>query len=198
MVAILLGTTDRLLLGLSWTWEGSAGGERLSSQVMEHASALQADGTLAAHSVSAAPAVSKMLATSAAIVAAGAGHSGHSGRLPAASEMADSEQPRDGERGGTPYESFRMGTADTQGMHADHKRARVNRNAKGATGGTGDAPARDNGGYPVANKAHRIADANAMNASKVDAGLPSAAQKSRPVPSSRSNLHMGSVAARQQ
>lgn len=198
MVAILLGTIERLLMGLSWAWERSDDGERLSAQVMEHAGALQADESLAPHSVSAAPAVSKMLATSAALVAAGAGHSGHSRRLPAATQTAGFGKLGEGVRGEAPYETLRMETGDTVGIHADGKRARVNRNARGATGGAGEAPARNDGEYLVAQKAHRSADSSSTNASKVDAGLPSAAQKSRPVASSRSSLHMGSVAARQQ
>ncbi|KAL8431276.1 hypothetical protein ACSSS7_005361 [Eimeria intestinalis] len=192
VVAIVLGTTEHLLMGLSWAWGGPAVGQRLPSEVLEHA--LQAEETLAAHSVSAAPAVSKILATSAALVSAGAGSSGHSGGLPAAIQA----QPEDGKRGQAPYESFQMGAADMGGMHADDKRARISGNANGATASTGEAPTRNDGEYLVAHKAHRTADSNATNASKVDAELPTAAQKSRSVASSRGSLHKGSVAARQQ
>lgn len=120
LVALVLGTGERLLMALSRAWERFALDAKSPVEVMEITSDFREATSPPAHSVSvAADALSKLLATSAAIGATAAAPQKRGGRRAKADELYDSVRVRDNGNGAVahdkraPAETRKRGTSET-------------------------------------------------------------------------------------
>lgn len=187
-------------MGLLWAWEGLAWGGNPADATGN--TALQDEGSPGGSSVSVAPpAVSKLLATSAAILAPTASTQRRN-RSRAAANKADTFAVATSEGTQTTAEEIvRSGTV----RGTENGSAASDVNASAQIGGKGRPRADDvnvlahvRGNPPAAQKPYGMVDMEASVASRGDAALPPMLHKPHTVPSARAKFSQASIAVRQQ
>ncbi|KAL8439761.1 hypothetical protein Efla_002663 [Eimeria flavescens] len=199
MLAVFLGTVERLMMGLSWAWDSRAVGPQTPGDLVEQLGALEGGEHPTVPSASvAAPAVSKLIATSAAFVASATrAQRGGKRRLP----MEGVEEAVPAEDSRLPSKAY-VSSARLPGgerrANADSRVALAKAQEIGldqAVRSNPQAPASLGAPSPAAHKPQRAADAGASRLAKTV----HAPQKPRPAGSALNSLYNKiPVAARQQ
>lgn len=201
-LTLVLWVAKRFLMGLSWAWENNAWGEQTPDEIMS--ATLQGAGSPVAHSVSVTgPALSNVLAASAAIAASATAQTGH-GRRAAARETEAFTAV--GSKGNWERldEIEGLGAVNDTGRKPTDDATASSAQARGGKGGIiveGDTSAfvRAPGGPSTAQKPRRIGDVDASAMPSGEAARFPVPQKANiPVKRRGPAVNKASIATRQQ
>lgn len=221
MLAVALGTLEQLLIGLTWAWESFASNDKPPEQVVDVNAVFQEARIPVADTSVAAPAVSNILATSAAVAASATVAQRRNGRritpdeietlaspmiseqLPTTGNTEFAAAPR-GDKGGafadgihTPEKTTKSGSRAV--AYDMHNSAQVRNNERKVTlDNVYSSAYSKSGAPPPQRKSHKIVETEPSAPSIGDVPIPPAQPKHPKVANARGKFNTASVAARQQ